>query len=234
MHDRRIDGVEHTFGNEGALFKSAMTWWDWETKSIWSQPWGAAIEGELTGTRLTRLPFELVPWKSWQARHPETKVLIDERANLVYSGRFPIDRFVIGVSIGESAKGYYFASSANNGVVNDSVGEFPVVVFADKDSRVIHVFLRTPQPGLGGTQELLERLTFQMVKTSDSTEGEIVQDVETGSTWDIEIGVAIDGPLKGSLLQRAPFVSSYYWAWEDFNPHTEFWPNREGRFEELE
>jgi len=95
VHDRRIDGVVHTFGNEGALFKSAMTWWDWETQSIWSQPWGAAIDGELTGTRLTLLPYELVPWQTWLDSHPETKVLIDERANLVYNGLAPIDRFVI-------------------------------------------------------------------------------------------------------------------------------------------
>jgi hypothetical protein len=43
--------------------------------------------------------------------------------------------------------------------------------------------------------------------------------------------VASDGPLKGTLLQRAPFVSAYYWAWEIFNPHTPFWGDR---FDELE
>ncbi len=234
MHDRRIDGVEHTFGNEGALFKSAMTWWDWETQSIWSQPWGAAIDGELTGTRLTLLPFELVPWQSWLERQPDTKVLIDERANLVYNGLAPIDRFVIGVSIGDAAKGFYFASSANEGVVNEMVGEFPVAVFADKDSRVIHAFLRTPQLGAQVSAELPDQLTFKLVESADETLSLTVQDRETGSTWDLDAGVAVEGVLKGTILQRAPFVSSYYWAWEDFNPHTQFWPNREGRFDELE
>lgn len=234
MHDRRIDGVEHTFGNEGALFKSAMTWWDWETQSIWSQPWGAAIDGELSGTRLTLLPYDLVPWQSWLDRHPDTKVLIDERANLVYNGRVPIDRFVIGVSLGEDAKGFYFASSAIEGVVNETVGEFPVAVFADKETRVIHVFLRSPQPGFGGPRELPEQLTFEVTKSDEQPNADIVKDVETGSVWNIEVGVATSGPLKGALLQRAPYVSSYYWAWEDFNPHTQFWPNIEGRFDELE
>jgi len=43
--------------------------------------------------------------------------------------------------------------------------------------------------------------------------------------------VATDGPLKGALLQRAPYVSAYYWAWEEFNPHTQFWGDR---FDELD
>lgn len=208
-----------------------MTWWDWESQSLWSQPWGAAIEGELTGTRLTLLPFELVPWKSWQERHPDTKVLVDERANLAYNGRFPIDRFVIGVSIGESAKGFYFPSSAIAGVVNESVGEFSVAVFADRESRVIHVFLRTPRSGLGSAVELPETLSFHLVDSPAGSGVKVVQDVETGSTWNIESGVAVEGPAKGAVLQRAPFVSSYYWAWEEFNPHTEFWGDR---FEELD
>ena len=234
MHDRRIEGVEHTVGNEAALFKSAMTWWDWETQSIWSQPWGAAIDGELTGTRLTLLPYELVPWQTWLDRHPDTKVLIDERANLRYNGNIPIDRFVIGVSIGDAAKGFYFASSAIEGVVNESVGEFPVVVFADEDSRVIHVFLRTPQPGLSSSIDLPGRLTFELFTSTDSTGGAVekqIRDTETDPTCDIEIGLAIEGPLKGTLLQRAPFVSAYYWAWEECNPHTQFWGDR---FDELD
>ena len=209
-----------------------MTWWDWETGSVWSQPWGAAIEGELTGTRLTLLPYELVPWQTWLDRHPDTKVLIDERANLTYNGRVSIDRFIIGVSLGDAATGFYFASSAIRGVVNESVGEFPVVVFADKSSRVIHVFLRTPQPGLNGLQDLPDQLTFELVTLDDPPDiSKTVRDLETGSTWDIEVGVATDGPLKGTLLQRAPYVSAYYWAWEEFNPHTLFWGDR---FDELD
>ena len=43
---------------------NAMTSWDWESQSVWSQQWGAAIDGELTGIRLTLLPYELVPWQT--------------------------------------------------------------------------------------------------------------------------------------------------------------------------
>ena len=232
MHDRRIEGKVHTFGNEGVLFMSAMTWWDWETNSVWSQPWGVAIDGELLGTRLTLLPYELVPWETWLASHPDTKVLVDERADLTYGGRYAIDRFVIGVSIGDAATGFYFASSAIQGAVNESVGDFPVVVFADKDTRAINVFLRSPRRGLGGPENLPDTLTFEIINydSSESSGTREVRDKETGSTWDIEAGVATDGPLRGTLLQRAPYVSAFYWAWEDFNPNTVLWGDR---FDEL-
>ena len=217
---------------------SAMTWWDWETQSVWSQPWGAAIDGELTGTRLTLLPYELIPWQTWLDRHPDTKVLVDERADFTYGARFAFDQFVIGVSIGDAATGFYFASSAIQGVVNESVGDFPVAVFADKDTRVIHVYLRTPRRGFNGPENLPDILTFELVEpgglpgaggepdVDDLTVARDVRDVETGSTWDIEVGVATSGPLKGTLLQRAPYVSAYDWAWEDFNPHTALWGDR--------
>jgi len=115
--------------------------------------------------------------------------------------------------------------------VNETVGEYPVAVFADEDTRRIHVFLRSPQPGLSGSQELPDQLTFELVEIPESPKVTKVQDLETNSTWDLEHGVATEGPLKGALLQRAPWVSAYYWAWENFNPHTQFWGDR---FDELD
>ena len=214
---------------------NAMTWWDRESESTWSQPWGAAIEGELTGTRLTLLPFQLVPWQTWLDNNPDTKVLVDERPGFEYAAAISLDEFVIGVSLGKAATGFYFASSAGRGVVNESVGDFPVAVFADGDTRVVHVFLRSPRHGLTGPENLPETLTFELVEAGDSVGADKVpgfreiRDVETGSTWDFETGVAISGPLKGALLQRAPYVSAFDWAWADFNPHTVFWGDRSDR-----
>ncbi len=215
MHDRRIDGVAHIFGNRGLLFMNAMTWWDHETESIWSQPWGAAIDGPSLGTTLKVLPFQLVTFDSWVAEHPETRVLIDERADLQFVGQIPIDRFVIGVVFGQEATGFYFGSAAQQGVVNDTVGEFPIAVFADAESRGIDVYLRRLAGDLPGGAP--EAVTFQL-----TAEGEVI-DVETGSLWNIDLGVATAGPLRGTVLQRAPFISSFDWAWEDFYPSAEFW-----------
>ena len=231
MHDRKIDGVVHKFGNEGALFMNAMTWWDWETDSLWSQPWGAAIEGELTGTRLTLLPFELAPWQTWRDRHPQTKVLVDERGDFDYLGRLPKDDFVIGVSIGDQAKGFYFTSSANVGVVNEFVGDYPVAVFANSDTREIDVFLRGPRQNQDASVDTGDQKTFELIAAKVEAGVPRIADVETGSIWDIERGVSIEGPLKGTILQRAPYVSAFDWAWEDFNPHSEYWGDRLDKLE---
>ena len=78
MHDRRIDGVTHTFGNAGALFMTAMTWWDHETQSIWSQPWGRAIRGTYKGVELFLLPSQVTSWASWKEEHPNTLAMIND------------------------------------------------------------------------------------------------------------------------------------------------------------
>ena len=47
VHVRTVNGTAEIFGNQGALFMNAMTWWDHTTGSVWSQVWGRAIEGPL-------------------------------------------------------------------------------------------------------------------------------------------------------------------------------------------
>ena len=200
-----------TLGNQGALFMRAMTWWDHETGSIWSQPWGAAIEGELAGTRLALMPVGIEPFGSWVARHPETQVLtINGDARIgVYGSVGGTDFFVIGVTLGTEASAYRYPDVAAAGVVNDRVGDRPIAVFVDADTREINVYLATP-PGRDGS------LTFGPV-------GDGFTDSQTGSEWDPFSGEAISGPLKGTRLTRLAWVSSFDWAWEDFFPHSRFY-----------
>ena len=202
---------------------SAMTWWDHETESIWSQPWGSAIGGDLEGESLTLLPAEVVPWSTWLASHPDTTVLADERgenAALWYPGEKPRDGFVIGLSIGESAVGYHYSPTEEALVVNDFVGELPVAVFVDPETRTIGAYIRIPAPGLKGLlpDDAPDVITF--VVSEDGT----ITDEETGSVWDRERGAALDGPLAGAQLQQVPYVTSFDWAWGNFFPNSRFWP----------
>ena len=50
-----------------------------------------------------------------------------------------------------------------------------------------------------------------------------VLDSDTGSEWDVVRGVSTAGPLKGTVLQQVPYVTSYDWAWQDFFSHTTFY-----------
>ena len=77
--------------------------------SVWSQPWGRAIVGQLKGTELRLVPASIVPWSTWLAEHPNTLILE------VPSGRFgnPSEKFseyfVIGVTLGDQATAYPFS-----------------------------------------------------------------------------------------------------------------------------
>ena len=201
-----------------------MTWWDHGTGSIWSQPWGTAIAGPLEDTALTLLPASIVPWSTWLREHPETTVVANDldipRVDVLtgielydgvdqrYSGQR--DDFVIGVALGESAVGYRFTLASELGIINDRVGEHPVVVLADPETRAIHVFLRVVDGSGLGADEVVFELDH---------DGRLL-DLETGSVWDAARGEAVEGPLAGAALQPVPWITSFVWAWRDFFPHT--------------
>jgi hypothetical protein len=113
--------------------------------------------------------------------------------------------FVIGLTLGGSTKAYYFTNVEGVGIINDQLGGYPVLIWAaDGDYRA---YLRQVEG---------EVLSFRL-------EGGRLVDVETGSSWDVRIGIAKDGPLTGQGLQPIPSLTSYDWAWEDFYPSSEFY-----------
>lgn len=187
---------------------SAMTWYDHTTNSIWSQPWGRAIRGEFKGTQLFLFPSQVTTWGSWKAEHPETLAMTNGVGNNTFLSRTRQGfdpRFVIGLVLADESNAYYFSDVALVGVVNDVLGDFPIAVWA-KDDR-FHAFIR---------QVGDRTLTFR-------AEGDTLIDEETGSTWDVVRGLAVDGPLKGEVLQSVPSSTSYDWAWRDFYPDAQFY-----------
>jgi hypothetical protein len=47
-----------------------------------------------------------------------------------------------------------------------------------------------------------------------------LRDRATGSTWDLDRGVALSGPLAGRELQELPVTTAYWFAWSAFYPNT--------------
>lgn len=74
VHRREIEGEELVFGNQGALFRIAMTWWDRGTGSVWSQAFCEAILGPLAGNQLEPVPSTLTLWVAWRRVWPGTLV----------------------------------------------------------------------------------------------------------------------------------------------------------------
>lgn len=205
VHDRRIDGEEIIFGNYGGLFMSAMTWYDHKTNSIWSQPWGRAIHGELKGVELRILPSQMTTWGNWKEQHPETLAMINDYDRLGSRKLAFWDGFVVGISLAGMDKAYYYQDLEAIGLLNDTLGDVPILVWAGDN-----------------TYEAYARSVEGQVLTFVFENGQL-SDVETGTVWDVARGLAIEGPLTGRALQPIPSSSSYDWAWFDFFPESELY-----------
>ncbi len=203
----RTDGRVTVFGNQGALYRNAMTWWDHGTHSVWSQVWGTALLGPLRGTKLEPIPASIAPWSTWKAEHPQTRALDEPGPRFLYRER-PRDGFAIGLVLGKDARGFQFAAVRRVGVLNDHVGPTPVVLYVDSRTRSISVFFRR----LGD-----RTLTFAL-------RGGALVDLETGSTWQPQRGMAMDGPLKGETLKPLAYVPAFDQAWRDFYPDSTWYP----------
>jgi hypothetical protein len=183
---------------------NAMTWYDHETRSVWSQPWGRAIKGTLKGVQLNLLPFHLTTWRTWKKAHSDTLVMIDDVDKLFSRQTFQPD-FVIGLFLADQAKAYYHADARQAGVINDTLAEVPITIWGGEDT--FYAYVRKA----GGRE-----LTFRGI-------GDLLLDEQTGSNWDPALGLAVAGPLKGETLQPVPSISSYDWAWMAFYPGSSFY-----------
>ncbi len=199
VHRREIDGREIVFGNQGALWGNAMTWWDHDTGSVWSQPIGEAIAGPRKGETLELLPSTLTTYGRWKAENPGGLALnVPGRR----SG-FDLDDMAIVVDFGDEAAAYFIPSLREDGPVNDSVAGVPIAVLTNPDA---------PEQWV-----VFSRRLDDITLTLAVEDGKLV-DLNTGTTWDPVRGIALDGPLKGEVLDLLPGFTSFP---QDFFT---FWP----------
>lgn len=208
VHVRKIDGEPVLFGNQGALFMNAMTWWDHKTESIWSQVWGRSIEGPLKGTGLELLTSSTAPWGTWKAQHPNTLLMTNSLGGFRLGRRARFQpNYVIGIEFDGFAKAYPYPVAERERVINDEIGGRPVLIYVDPETHAVSTFFR-----LADEQTLIFALQ----------DGQLV-DRETGSVWDPVRGLATSGPLQGIALRSVPYVPAFDWAWRDFYPHSDLY-----------
>ena len=188
---------------------NAMTWWDHQTQSIWSQVWGQSIAGPLKGTTLELIPASIVPWGTWKAEHPDTLAMTTGKNGVFSREERPRDNWVIGIAIGEYSKAFYFPALVRDGVVNDVVGPYPVALYADEETRNVHVYLR--------------QVEDRVVTLALDESGQNLVDTETGKMWSVARGLDREKPAQGQPLLSVPYISSFDWAWLDFHPDSEFY-----------
>jgi len=114
---------------------------------------------------------------------------------------------VVGVTAGGEPRAYPLEAVRETGVVNDTVGDLPIVVASVSTKQITHT-LFSYVCHVEGT-----RLEFETADERHMHAGD--------SRWEIATGRAVDGPHEGRQLSRANDQSPMFWfAWESFNPET--------------
>ena len=77
LYHTEHDGVNHTLGTSGFLYRSNKLMYDQATQSLWSTMPGVPVVGPLAGKGvvLDRGSVVTTTWGEWRRRHPDTKVL---------------------------------------------------------------------------------------------------------------------------------------------------------------
>jgi hypothetical protein len=230
--ERRVAGEETVFGVSGKLWREDLVMYDRRTESLWGQILAAAIRGPRTGERLSLVPSELLTWGEWRGRHPDTGVLLPPPRSSAIEGRERTFRYfdekygydgdqligydsqsedglfgrslVVGVEHDGTARAYPFETVEQAGVVNDRVGDLPVVVTTTAGGSMAAHVRRVDG----------EVFTFEVADERRLTAG--------GSRWDRTTGRAIDGPYEGTELDRATGMGPLFWkGWRNFHPDTD-------------
>ncbi len=201
VHRREVDGNPIALGNHGALWGNAMTWWDHETGSIWSQPLGEAIAGPLKGTRLELLPSTLTTWSDWRELHPET-VALDADST---TGDFELDVMSIVVELEDESIAFPVPSLRTEGPANSDVAGVPVGVVVSPGSDNWSVFSRQV-----GDKVVM----FDLV-------GEVLVERGGPGRWDPELGLPLDE--SGEILNKLPGFTSFQEDYITFFPRGFFW-----------
>lgn len=201
VHRREIDGSEIVLGNHGALWGNAMTLYDHETGSVWSQPIGEAILGPLTGETLELLPSTLTRWGDWVDTHPDSFAL---DAPSMASG-FALENMVIVVELNATSVAYPVERVREVEVVNSTVGGVPLAVRADPEGDNWAVFSR----------QLNDRVVELRISNGLLTE------VGGEGRWDPATGLASDG--SGDNLGLLPGFSSFPNDYVTFFADGAFW-----------
>ncbi|MEX2261697.1 MAG: DUF3179 domain-containing (seleno)protein [Bryobacteraceae bacterium] len=207
---------------------------DRETGSRWQQATGTAISGPLKGTQLEIYSFLRTTWREWKRQHPRTLVLkplpgYAERMPAVNkviretkfgTGPAPEGAFghdnrlrpretVAGLEIGGEAAAFPFSVLRKVRVVNEKVGETPVLI--------VH------QPASDTTTAFEARVKDRTLRfwPVDNEASKLV-DLEIGSTWNA-YGLCLAGSLKGSQLKNLILITEFWFAWSEFHPKTDIY-----------
>ena len=229
-------GKPITFGVRGRLWKDALVMYDRETGSLWSHVTGGAIQGPLEGQALKPFPASHTTWERWKRLHPDTLVLSKRTASGVegtsnaYRGYFedpdrlgifgtrnpdtvlPGKEFVLGLVLGKAAVAYPYRDLNRQPLVQDEVSGEPVLV----------AFSAAEATAVAFSRSVADRV-LEFGKVRESGGHLLMEDRQTGSTWQVLTGRVVMGRLVGTRLRQLPATRVFWFAWKGFYPETRLW-----------
>ena len=204
----RLVGMDHF----NAMFEDATT------GSWWRQATGEAVAGPLRGTQLIELPSSQATLQEWLALHPISRVMqpdstfTAEYADMdsydVGLDRGPLTgtdtaswhdkSWVVGLQLSpRAAKAYDWNRLKRERVINDTMGNQPVVIALAADGQSFFAFQR-PDPA---AVFVLQHDTL----------------VSGDRAWQLT-GLAI-APTTDNL-QKVPAYQEFWHSWRSFHPYT--------------
>jgi hypothetical protein len=228
VYARTLAGRTLSFGVSGMLWRENLVMYDRETDSWWAQATGRAIRGPLEGSTLRMLPSDMMTWKEWRTRHPDTLVLSKIESgraqgtsdvytryhgsgNLGVTGRTRLEGRGVGVKT--LVLGFRFDGRAFAAVLDDLATEPVLIASAPGEPFVI---VATPD-GSGARAFRAGPHRFAVRKGSGAP---VLVDESTGSEWNAFEGVATSGTLATTRLELVPATLAYWFAWRAFFPDT--------------
>ncbi len=218
VYSRHLDDQELIFQASDKFWKNSLLMQD-QTESVWSLLMGRCMEGENEGRELKQLPSQLTDYETWRKTYPQSTVMLwpqEFQENFHYDRQYyqRVEKmqinFSVGIVIRRVAKHYPFAALRKQPLINDTHEGKPLVIRFDENTGTFWCYLREVN------DEVLE---FE--RSNDS-----FVDKQTGSSWDLNRGVAIDGNLKGETLEAIPAITSFSTTWSRFHPRSEEWTPR--------
>ncbi len=74
VFSRNVEGWDEplSFGVSGKLLYNTLVMYDRQSNTLWSQLYGAAVEGDLAGRTLAVFPSVNTEWAAWQSQYPDS------------------------------------------------------------------------------------------------------------------------------------------------------------------
>lgn len=187
------------------LWNRSLVMLDKETKSLWSHILGKAMSGPLKGTQLEIIPAEMLTWEAWKSQYPESTVLNLRRTDDAYTADFYANpaKFVFGWLSAFGSYSVSFDVLLEHPILNLEIDGWSLLVTYDAESTGAHLFSRK-----------VEDKELYFVSSGEN----LMKDEQTGTVWNQNTGLALEGQLKGKSLGHQAAIVSYNWAWQFFYP----------------